>query len=287
MATDFSIIIPTRDRASQLIQCLEAVARQQYPSTGYEVIVVDDGSAEPVGPALDAFRSRVNLTVVRQPGQGPAAARQAGAAVARGRWLAFTDDDCRPAPDWLEKLSARLSAAPDRMVGGRTVNGLPDNLYAAASQTLIAYLYHYFNPDPEQARFLVSCNAAASAQLFRAVGGFDSSYPRAAAEDRDLCDRWLRAGHALVYAPEAIVYHYHPLRGRSYLSQHFRYGRGAFAFWRAKGRRSGERVRVEPPHFYLNLLRFAFRQPGLLRPWTVAALLAVSQIANAAGFFYQ
>jgi GT2 family glycosyltransferase len=249
--------------------------------------VVDDGSAGAVEPAAAAFRGRMSLSVVRQPGRGPAAARQAGAAVAQGRWLAFTDDDCRPAPDWLEKLAARLAGASNSMVGGRTVNGLEDNVYAAASQTLIAYLYDYFNANPDQARFLVSCNAAAPARLFREVGGFDPAYPRAAAEDRDLCDRWLRAGHVLVYAPEAVVYHYHPLRWGTFLGQHFRYGRGAFVFWRAKGERSGERLRVEPPRFYTNLLRHPFRQAGLRRRWAVAALLAASQIANAAGFFYQ
>src|SRR3990172_7747823 len=96
--------------------------------------------------------SRIDATCVRQRNAGPASARNTGAAQARGEFLAFTDDDCRPAPDWLRGLALRLTQSPDCVIGGRTTNALPDNPYSSASQLLIDYLYSYYNADPDRAR---------------------------------------------------------------------------------------------------------------------------------------
>ena len=125
------------------------------------------------------------------------------------------------------------------------------------------------------------------ADRFRALGGFDTGFPLAAGEDRELCDRWLRHGHRLLYAPEAVVFHAHALSPRRFWRQHFNYGRGAFHFHQARARAggSGGRVRVEPPSFYLNLLRYPLARARGRRAAALTALLVVSQIANAAGYF--
>jgi len=119
------------------------------------------------------------------------------------------------------------------------------------------------------------------------MGGFDTTYTRTAAEDRELCDRWLHHGYRMTYAPEALVYHAHLLTFRTFWRQHFNYGRGAFRFHAVRARRSQGRIRVEPLPFYLNLLRYPFSQaqgwPALL----LVALLVVSQVANATGFFWE
>ena len=280
---DFSIIIPTRDRHAQLSVCLDAIADLRYPRAKFEVVVVDDGSRSPVEPVVAAYRERVQLTLMRQPGGGPALARNRGAAAARGRFLVFTDDDCTPAPDWLDRLAARLDGAPSRIVGGKTVNALADNVFSTASQSLLTFLYDYYSADPNKLWFLASCNLALDAQGFRSVGGFDPAYPRAGAEDRDLCDRLRAHGYGMTYAPEALVYHRHALTLAAFWWQHYGYGRGAYRFRRVHRERSGKGVPMEPPRFYRGLLGCPFRQ-GVRRPVTVAALLLVSQIANAAGF---
>ncbi len=91
---DFTVVIPTYNRPQQLIQCLDAISMQAYPKTRYEVIVVDDGSNESMEAAVAPFLGRMSIVLLRQPNSGPADARNAGAAVARGHYVAFTDDDC-------------------------------------------------------------------------------------------------------------------------------------------------------------------------------------------------
>lgn len=282
---DFSIIVPTLGRPAQLTACLRGIADLDYPRSRFEVIVVDDGGQEPVGPLVSAMAGRINATAHRQSHAGPAAARNAGASLARGKYFAFTDDDCVPAPDWLTVLAARFESAPHRIVGGRTVNALPENIYATASQTLIGYLYAYYNRDPGAASFLVTSNLALPAELYKSLGGFDPGYPAAAAEDRDFCDRARQRESQLVYAEEALVYHSHWLDAPAFWRQHLRYGRGAFQFHSRLASRSDRRIKIEGPAFYLGIAAYPFRQTEIRRPLAVACLQVVSQFANALGFF--
>ena len=259
----------------------------EYPDDCFEVIVVDDGSKTPPEAVVASFRDKIDVTLLTQPHAGPAVARNAGAKRARGTFLAFTDDDCMPKADWLQKLAARFVKTPDHLIGGRTLNALPDNPYSTASQILIDYLYTYYNPTFNQACFLTSNNLAVPAARFRALGGFDTSFPLAAAEDRDFCDRWRDRGHRMIYAPEVVVYHAHALTLRTFLQQHFRYGRGAFRFHRARTQRGQNRIRLEPTWFYVNLLRYRSSQAQGRNALSPSALLFVSQVANAAGFFWE
>lgn len=280
---DFSIIIPTYNRPAQLGDCLAALARLDYPRDRFEVVVVDDGGSSPLQPMVEPFSRRLSLRLLSAPHGGPAAARNRGAAAAQGRTLAFTDDDCAPARDWLTCLQAR-NQKPGTLLGGRTVNAIESQLAPAASQILIDYLYQHYNRDHDDARFIVSCNLAVPADAFRELGGFDASFPKAAAEDRDLCDRWRARGWRMAYLPEAIVFHRHALSLGAFWRQHFDYGRGAFRFHRARLARQQDGILVESLPFYSRLLAYPFTS-GVRKPARVSALLAVSQAANAAGFF--
>ena len=283
----FSIIIPTYQRPGQLVACLQSLTRLDYPREHFEVIVVDDGSETPLDVVMAPFRDRLDVAVLRQANAGPAAARNTGVARAKGTFLAFTDDDCRPAPDWLTVLAQHFATSPDCAIGGRTHNALPDNPYSTASQLLISYLYSYYNARSSQARFLAFNNLAFPANDFRAIGGFDTIYPQAAAEDRELCDRWLSCGRRMSYAPDAVLYHAHALTFRTFWRQHFNYGRGAFRFHRAHARRTSNRIKIEPFPFYFDLLRYPFAQGQGGQSLPLAALLLLSQVANAAGFFWE
>lgn len=281
----FSVIIPTHSRPRQLTDCLDALARLNYPSERFEVIVVNDGGASPLDEIIARFRGQLQVKLIAQAQAGPATARNTGAAQAQGQFLAFIDDDCWPDADWLQALAAILRTQPERMIGGRTLNALPQNLYSTASQLLIDYLYACYNAERERAQFVASNNLALSNELFLKLGGFDSSFPFAAGEDRELCARWLAQGFQIAYAPETMIYHAHPLTFRSFWRQHFNYGRGAFRFRAGRARQSRQRLRFESAAFYWNLIAYPFRVAGR-RPEKVfiLGLFLISQLATALGF---
>lgn len=283
----FSIVVPTYSRPGKLAACLQAVAGLCYSRDRFEVIVVDDGSERTPADLVGSFRDRLDVKLIVQPHAGPASARNAGAARARGEFLAFTDDDCLPASDWLKALAGRFAASPDCVIGGCTLNALPRNWYSTASQLLIHYLYLYYNTEPDRALFFASNNLALPADRFRAIGGFDTCYVRAAAEDREFCDRWLRHGYQMIYAPEVLVYHAHALTWRTFWRQHFNYGRGAFQFHQARAQGGNGRLRLEPRSFYVRLLRYPLSQSCEAQSLRIVALLGVSQVANAAGFLWE
>ena len=275
-----SVVVPTYERPASLRRCLAALADSTYPADRFEVVVVDDGGSTSLAPVVDELRSRLAITLLEQRNAGPAAARNAGAARARGDLLAFTDDDCLPESDWLSLLVDAHRATPDRLLGGRTVNHLPSNPYAATSQLVIDLVYEQCNPRPAQATFFTANNMAVPAALFRETGGFDARFR--AAEDRELCHRWLAHRRGRTYVPEAVVRHTNDLTFAAFCRQHFAYGRGAHAYHR---RRPPSAIRYslgfhgDPRKWLLQ----PFRRP-LERPAHVCVLLIVWELANAAGF---
>ena len=284
-----SVVVPTRDRPAALARCLAALAAQRYPTERFEVVIVDDGGAPGAAEATLAAAGPLDARVLVQPHGGPARARNLGARAARGRLLAFTDDDCRPQPGWLAALEAALAARPGAMVGGRVTNLLSDNRFAEASQLVTDIVYAHYNAGPGDARFVASNNIAVPAADFAAAGGFDERFLVIAAEDRELCDRWIHQGRPLVYAPAAVVGHAHEMGLREYLRQHFTYGRGAVHFHRLRAGRGSGRMRDEMG-FHADLGgRLARRLRG--RPpreaAEMAALMLAWQAANAAGFLYE
>jgi glycosyltransferase involved in cell wall biosynthesis len=282
----FSIIIPTFERAKQLADCLESLARLEYPRERFEVIVVDDGGGVPLENVAASFCHRLNLQVLRQPNGGPASARNAGAMKAKGRFLAFTDDDCAPARNWLEVLAERFAANSDHMIGGRTVNALPDNLFTAGTQLMTDAVYAYYNDNPGRPHFFTSNNLAVPTERFRALGGFDTSFPLAASEDREFCERWLQQGYQMTYAPEAIVEHAHALTFHDFLRHHFNYGRGALHFHSVRARRGWQCLKIDPK-FYVHLFGYPVSHEYGTRAFLFEALFMLSYVAYTGGFFWE
>jgi GT2 family glycosyltransferase len=280
----FSIIVPTCDRPDQLAACLAALAELDYAQDRFEVIVVNDGRRPETTAAVNPYRDKLDLRMLAQHHAGPAYARNTGAAHARGRLLAFTDDDCRPARNWLTVLEAFLHADRACVVGGRTVNGTFGNVYATASQLLVTYLCEHGNAEPGAARFLTSNNLALPADVFHAGRGFDSGYRFAAGEDRDFCERFRLRGVPIVYAPDAVVYHAQRLTLWTLIRQQYRYGRGAFRFRSSQARRRNDRIRLEAGSFYKQLLQYPASQTRGSTAARLLVLFVLMQAAHTAGF---
>jgi GT2 family glycosyltransferase len=256
----FSIIIPTRNRPAQLGACLRSIRDLDYPPEEREVIVVADG-----GEAMTLPGARLLRQI---PRGGPGRARNLGASQALGRYLVFTDDDCRPRRDWLQALDAHLALHPDAMAGGAIRNAIPENPYSTATQVIIDFLYQGV------LQFIATSSLAVPADAFRELGGFGGAWPLAGGEDREFCSRWARSGRESILAPDAVVDHAHELSFPSFWNQHFRYGRGAC--WLRRQRR----IQAGSPGFYLSLLRYSASRGCL-------ALVLLAQVATTAGFLRQ
>jgi GT2 family glycosyltransferase len=283
-----SVIIPTYSRPDRLQNCLTSLSQQNYPRSGFEVIVVDDGGPESLDGLVEPLREHINVRLIGKSNGGPGSARNVGADAARGIILAFTDDDCCPCPDWLRNLDGRFRQSEAKMVGGRTVNALSRNPYATTSQLIVDAVYAFYNADANKPTFFASNNLAVAASHFRKLAGFDMQF-RLASEDRDFCDRWCHQGYPSVYAPEVVVYHAHTLNFRSFCRQHFNYGRGAWRYHRVRAQRGTGSMKADMKfHAHLPSL---FRKPMLrLKPSMmprVILLLLVWQVCNAAGFFFE
>lgn len=273
-----SVIIPTRNRPEQLSRCLNSLAEQTCPRDQWEVIVVLDGLGQLPSADLDAFEGRLPLRWIEQEHAGCGLARNAGAALARGRHLIFVDDDCLFPLDWLALYAERLARSGDCIVAGRSVNFLKENWYAEATQQLIDYLLSRFNADPERATVVIGNNFAVPAEAFRELNGFSPEYFRMAAEDRDLAAHWLAKGKRILFAPEVVVQHAHALRLPSFWRQHYHYGRGAYVF-----HQQGHSA-PEGPAFYAALLLWPWSVRSGLAAVRLAALFALAQIAHTTGY---
>ena len=284
---DCSIVIPSHNRPLQLAKCLEALAAQSFPLDRFEVVVVNDGSDQALGPVADRFRPTVRLQLVEQANAGPARARNVGAMRAASPLLAFTDDDCEPDREWVASLVSAWKRRPECALGGTVINSVPQNLYSTASQLIVDYLYEHQQESAGHNRlppFFTTNNLAVSAALFRDLKGFDESFPLPAAEDREFCDRFQSRGHALVRVPEAIVRHAHSMSLSTFWRQQRNYGRGAAHFRRARVARGEPPVPLERWTFYRRLVSYPLHARRSGPRFRLAALIALSQLATAVGY---
>ena len=279
-----SVVVPTHGRPESLSRCLEALAAQTLPHDAFEVIVSDDGSPTPVDEIVARFTERMTVRVVRRPRSGPAAARNEGARNARGRLLAFTDDDCVPAPHWLELLVERMRRHPGHMIGGSIVNLLPDDPYATATQLIMSCVYDYYASHVIGHRFFSTTNLAVPSRRFWLLDGFSERFRQAAGEDYDLCARWAEAGFPNEYAPEVEVGHAHGHTLVSFWKQHFGYGRALFRVREGMARRrGGAGIELESPKFYRQILTYPLLHSEHGTAVRNEALVLLSQIATLVG----
>jgi glycosyltransferase involved in cell wall biosynthesis len=278
-----SIVVPTFARPAQLRRCLDGIARLEATTFSFEVVVVDDGGPEPLDTLVASYADALDVRLIRQSRAGPAAARNAGVAVARGLLLAFIDDDCTPAPDWLAAFVREIKLDDRRLLGGRVENALTENPYSTASEQISQFVYEYNRTGCAREPFFTTNNIALAAHLFRAVGGFATSIPSATAEDKEFCDRWRAHGLALAHVPTAVVHHAHNLTFARFLRQHFDYGRGILAFRLIRRRRAASRIVPEPLKFYTGLLLSPMRRPSSVGRWRLVALLVAAQLATLLG----
>jgi GT2 family glycosyltransferase len=197
-APEISVIVPVYRQWELVPALLECLTAQSLGPGRFEILLVNN--AAPEAPPALALPS--NARILPGPVPGSYAARNAGAAAARGRWLVFTDADCLPDPGWLAAMIAALEARPGALVAGPVQMIAPDDPNAYASYDLVRGI--------PQARYIARGYAATASlaverEAFRALGGFDAA--RRSGGDAEFCRRAGAAGHGLVLAPDAVVRH--------------------------------------------------------------------------------
>lgn len=196
-----SVVIATYRRAALLKRCLLALCHQRMDARAFEIIVADDGCEPAIAALVATLAARYRAVAFRYTAvpatQGPAGARNAGARLARGEILAFTDDDTIPSPDWVCNGYLALAGAPGWCAAaGRVV--VPTPARPTDHERDTAGL--------ASAEF-VTANCFVRRAAFERVGGFDERFTRAWREDSDLQFRLEGQVGPVGRATDAVVEH--------------------------------------------------------------------------------
>jgi glycosyltransferase involved in cell wall biosynthesis len=218
-----SVIVPAYNASATIGQSLEAITRQNCFQP-FEVIVVDDGSSDNTADIVSSYPS---VRYVRQNNAGPASARNLGAQLAMGEYLAFTDSDCIPREDWIAKLMEGFVQQQVGAVAGGYGIANPGSWLANCINKEIFWRHACLMPDFPNS--FGSYNFCVKKSIFQAVGGFNTAYRRASGEDNDLSYKIVQSGWRIYFERRALVDHYHPSRLLKYLNEQFRHG-----YWRVK-----------------------------------------------------
>lgn len=199
---EIAVVVPSHDRPLRLRWLLNALAEQTLERRRFEVIIAHDSSGPKTAELLGSHplaEAGLLKQIALAPGSAPPGAnRNAGWRAARAPLVAFTDDDCRPPPDWLERALEAGLRNPGAIVQGTTA---PD---PQERQLLHAPHWHTQRITPPVV-YAQACNIVYPRQLLERVGGFDDEL--FTGEDTDLSLRAQRAGAPFVAAPEVVTYH--------------------------------------------------------------------------------
>ena len=216
-----SVTVCVRDGAHWIEGCLDSLLEQTYSS--FEVLVVNDGSTDGAEEILARYHDPegANGTPVRvhhQPPLGLSAGRQWAVEHAIGEWVAITDIDVRPEPDWIANMVAQIAPVDEQervvAVTGRTVFEQADDLVSRLRSVEIAAKYR---ARPRRTSLANGpCSMFHRASLME-VGGFDPAWYHA--EDMEVSLRLNQAGGTIVYARDALVKHVPETGARHFLAK--------------------------------------------------------------------
>jgi glycosyltransferase involved in cell wall biosynthesis len=210
--TNFTIAIPTLDRPKALARCLDAVLNGTVLPA--EVLIIDQGQYDVAEQVISQARLNCPIPLIHcsQPQKGLSAARNLASGQTHGQIIAFTDDDCVPASDWLAQIERTMTSLPacDGVTGsilpfGEETSGLfPISIRTSRKRTTFqgrALPWHVGSGG----------NFAIKRDWLLRIGGYDerlgAGSPGKAAEDTDIFYRLLQVGAIICYEPQAVVYH--------------------------------------------------------------------------------
>jgi len=206
MNSIISVVLPTFNRAELLQKQLNALSNQTSESHLYEIVVVNDGSSDATFELLNEWKANYsNRVVLHLENGGPAKARNSGVAAAKGEYIAFTDDDCIVAADWLYEIYIAFLKYPVIALQGRTTTD-------RANRTPLTHQIENLS----FRSLTVTCNAAIKKSAFEQAGGFSTEFAFAHNEDTELSWKLNEIG-LTEFIPSMHVFH--PSILKSFTSQ--------------------------------------------------------------------
>lgn len=198
-----SVVLPVFNDEVRLEKCLQALEDQTYPKTAYEVIVVDNASTADIKTIVDCFGQ---AAYVHEAKQGSYAARNKGLTLATGEIIAFTDSDCVPAPNWIERGVSTLTSVPDCAL----VGGAIELFYRDEDNPTGVELYERATGFPqrkyvEESKFAATANVFTYRGVLDEVGVFNDELKSGG--DAEWGKRVHAAGLLLHYADDVVVAH--------------------------------------------------------------------------------
>src|SRR3972149_2189459 len=217
-----SVIVPAYNAQKTIGQCIDALLAQTYPRESYEVIVIDDVSADGTADIVRAYP----VKYLYQRNQGPATARNVGAREALGEIILFTDSDCVPFDNWIAEMVKPFEDKEVVAVKG-AYKTKQKSMMARFAQLEFEERFEMLK-NAESIDMVDTYSAAYRKDIFLQMGGFDPYFPVANNEDTELSYRMSKLGYKMVFNPDAIVYHLnHPISVKRYARLKFWRG-----YWR-------------------------------------------------------
>ena len=224
-----SVVVPYCAQPEELARTLAALEGQTYPRELFEVVVVDDGSPEP----LERPSTPLDVKVVRQEdlGFGAARARNTGVRAAAHDILLFLDGDMLPEADWLAAHARWHHAVPDAVTLGfrvhvsvdgvdaemiRSRRGTLKELFAGRKVNTVEYRWleshmirtnNLLSKADDLFRVVTSGHFGVGREFYELVGGFDESFTQWGCEDTEFGYRVCTRGGLLVPVREAFAWH--------------------------------------------------------------------------------
>jgi glucosyl-dolichyl phosphate glucuronosyltransferase len=215
-----SVILCTRNRADLLDIALNSLLNQEFPRDDFEVLVVDNGSTDHTPQIVAQYESANIMRYIHEPNIGLCIARNTGWQSARGRLVAYFDDDAIAVPKWLAAVRSAFAAHPSEVgvVGGRVEpmweqprpSWLADEI--AYSLTIVDWGDEAKFIDDPSREWLVGANMAIPRELLAKIGGFHPWLDRAGTNmlssgDVFLIKEIIRHGYRCLYWPEMAIQH--------------------------------------------------------------------------------
>lgn len=198
-----NVVIPVLDDFERLTLCLEALSRQTWPRAQLAVLVVDNGSKRDIRPVLEAFPF---VRLLREDKPGSYAARNRALDEAEASYLVFTDSDCIPEPEWVERgVAALMQAGPGTIVGGRVELFAKDPGHPTLAEDFELALGFSQQLYIEEKHYCVTANLFTTPDVFAKVGRFNAELKSGG--DKEFGGRAYAAGIRLIYCDAACVRH--------------------------------------------------------------------------------